>query len=867
MRDTHRMRNPYPRPDRHHESGVALISAILVLALMSALLVGFVAVVNSDQSTAGIGRDQTQAYAAAHAGLEKLTADLGKLFTTNYAPTGAQVNNLETTVDPGNGVPNLEGITFEKPNGTSGYDITYIDTNNDGKPDQEGTADGTDITTGPFAGLKGLITPYTVDVTARTGGGAEVRMRRTMQSVGIPVFQFGIFSETDLSFHSGENFFFGGRVHSNSNIFIAAGSGRTLTLGDRVTAYGDIIRTHFVNGTSASSYDGTVWMAKDANCTETTHANCDTLGANEGSLQGDVGSAVNNNWPTISGTKFNLWIRDRDTGAKRLDLPLVSDGAEAIDLIRRGKTTDSEAIADQRFYNLASLRITLADTSTELTGLPNNASPATPVSLEVAQFSYPSPNDHRLATSGTPDDTTNYRMVNGTSQLGGYILIQKQSTTAGDWVDVTNEILRLGVTGRRQYPSGCAWQHDDAVIRLQHLRDSAACGAPANSLDVVPNTLYDAREGAPRNETTGNNVYMGGVMHYVELDVANLKRWLEGEIGSNGTGAMNVTGYVVYFSDRRGNHNGTASTGEYGWENNINLDAAGTVNALLDPGEDINFSGTQELYGQFPRLTVPSTGTAAAAPYKSANPNRLLTPWDSNLRPNTLMSPAIAKINRAVFFRRALKLVNGGRGQLPFVGAQGLTVAAENPVYIQGNYNACGLPTATCTDESPNAFPDGTGTNVHKSAAVVADSVTLLSRAWNDYNSFVTPHTNSNRTAVRTYYRLGIIAGKTRPFIKTSGMSAQGNYGSDGGAHNFLRFLEYWGVNKVFYRGSMVSLFTSRQATGAWKCCGAAVYDPPDRQSVFETEFLQISLLPPRTPMFRDINTLTFRQVLRPTQQ
>jgi hypothetical protein len=98
-------------------------------------------------------------------------------------------------------------------------------------------------------------------------------------------------------------------------------------------------------------------------------------------------------------------------------------------------------------------------------------------------------------------------------------------------------------------------------------------------------------------------------------------------------------------------------------------------------------------------------------------------------------------------------------------------------------------------------------------------------------------------------------------------MSAQGNYGSDGGAHNFLRFLEYWGVNKVFYRGSMVSLFTSRQATGAWKCCGAAVYDPPDRQSVFETEFLQISLLPPRTPMFRDINTLTFRQVLRPTQQ
>ena len=56
---------------------MALLSAILVLMLMSALLVGFIAMVNSDQAASGINRDQTQAYAAAHAGVEKLTADLG----------------------------------------------------------------------------------------------------------------------------------------------------------------------------------------------------------------------------------------------------------------------------------------------------------------------------------------------------------------------------------------------------------------------------------------------------------------------------------------------------------------------------------------------------------------------------------------------------------------------------------------------------------------------------------------------------------------------------------------------------------------------------------------------------------------------
>ena len=50
----------------------------------------------------------------------------------------------------------------------------------------------------------------------------------TLQTVAIPVFQFGLFSENDLSFFAGPNFNFGGRVHSNANIFLAEGDGATL---------------------------------------------------------------------------------------------------------------------------------------------------------------------------------------------------------------------------------------------------------------------------------------------------------------------------------------------------------------------------------------------------------------------------------------------------------------------------------------------------------------------------------------------------------------------------------------------------------------------------------------------------------------
>ena len=63
----------------------------------------------------------------------------------------------------------------------------------------------------------------------------------------------------------------------------------------------------------------------------------------------------------------------------------------------------------------------------------------------------------------------------------------------------------------------------------------------------------------------------------------------------------------------------------------------------------------------------------------------------------------------------------------------------------------------------------------------------------------------------------------------------------------------------------IVSFFISRQATGIFKCC-TDTYTPSDRKYFFDDDFLIPSKLPPGTPMFRDVNTLTFRQLLRPNQ-
>ena len=70
------------------ERGIAMITTLLVLMLMSALLVGFTTIVMSDQRYRFIDRDRGQAFYGAAAGIEKMTSDLGNLFLVNVAAQG-----------------------------------------------------------------------------------------------------------------------------------------------------------------------------------------------------------------------------------------------------------------------------------------------------------------------------------------------------------------------------------------------------------------------------------------------------------------------------------------------------------------------------------------------------------------------------------------------------------------------------------------------------------------------------------------------------------------------------------------------------------------------------------------------------------
>jgi hypothetical protein len=181
--------------------------------------------------------------------------------------------------------------------------------------------------------------------------------------------------------------------------------------------------------------------------------------------------------------------------------------------------------------------------------------------------------------------------------------------------------------------------------------------------------------------------------------------------------------------------------------------------------------------------------------------------------------------------KRGIRLKNGAK--LP---SGGLTVASDNPVYIQGDYNTGRVTNSTggvVTETPANTANNGTGSPVvsgytRQPSAVLGDAVMILSNNWSDANS---TSDVSARPAKPTTVNTAIVSG-----IVPSGLVASGSNSYSGGAENFPRFMESWGTGNTFtYNGSMVELFLSRQNIGKWG--SSNVYDPPRRQWAFDTLF------------------------------
>jgi hypothetical protein len=388
-------------------------------------------------------------------------------------------------------------------------------------------------------------------------------------------------------------------------------------------------------------------------------------------------------------------------------------------------------------------------------------------------------------------------------------------------------------------------------------------GNAATNLEIVPFPIkmFDTREGLFNDDLSTdrlNAIYpngtvpWAGVMSMIDIDIANLRRFLNGEFNSamptiNGTRIRHVdvpsaNGWVLYISDRRGDRD---FDGQYDMENvYVKTDNSGRPlesgsDLTLEPGEDVNGNGV---------LDVGGFTTGEAPRYADR---------DNNF-------PYCAFFDHG-YYRRGVRLINGATlpGKLDLLNpanTQGFTVASENAIYVMGNYNATGITSMGDPTPPQNYLPQNTPE--HIPASIVADAIIILSNAWQDSRSFRYPFSLSGREASRTFIRFAMISGDPMSSLNASPNQGGGDPRLAGGIHNFKRFLERWGGDTapLHYTGSLINLYNSQVNNGTFKCCNR-VYTPPRRDWTFDVSFLDPTRLPPGTPFAHDIQLTGFQRL------
>jgi len=549
----------------HGSRGFTLIASLLLLLLLSAIAAGLMYTVTGSGHVGSNDLEANNAYYGAESGMEKLTSDLLSLYQQKLSPTQADFNTLAKTSPPSNA--QVPGVTYLET-------VNWTNVNAQGNPI---TSTGI-VSQGPYAGLTAEIIPITLQVSAMRTYGASVNMTRGVEIALIPVFQFGVFSDSDLSYYPGPPFGFLGRVHTNGNLYLNANDG-PLVLGDKVTAVGQILRDRLPNNylaSKANGYFGDVYIA-------TSTSACDTFAANQVAGKGGAAPAGCVNWgpdtdnatddsswsggiPTPNGwantTSFTGTISPKTfnsfamIGVPLLQLPFVQGAAMGaadaqIEIIRKQETVaelPSSPIGASREYNKANIHILLGDNCAELhpAGGACNAD-GQDIQLEVQgseKITNPAVGNAFFAL-GDPVGTGDINVIaprcapNANAQAPYPIPANKETgcaaypnatwplvrgwlrvevLEAGGWTGVTTEWLQHGFARGIQTPIFPNNVHPDAILILQELADRNGSGSVSNGQVQIGTYSSGPNKGKPIMATESTAAVGGTGNNYYPIN-------------------------------------------------------------------------------------------------------------------------------------------------------------------------------------------------------------------------------------------------------------------------------------------------------------------------------------------------------------
>ena len=506
----------------HGERGTALVIAILMLALLGAIALGVLAVVQGDSRIGGSDLKRTEACYASAAAIEKMTNDFSALFSHTSRPSAAQLSNI--------------GLNYPTELINEGY--AFPDYNiavNSAALAAMGTNPTVTIPYGPFGGLIANLKPYTLTATAQSSM-AQCKLSRDMNNYLIPLFQFGMFSDEDIELHPGPDFTFNGRVHANGNIYVN-GSVKFLA---KVTTANELIFDVLRNGgtrtgATVSMQVGTINVALTrgsmTNGPNLASATASPPGQ-QGYFPGSPNGTINSSWKSTSiaaaivGTpnQFGGQLLTRTTGGAPLKLPLQLDSNLTREIVKRRMPNDSPdptiptALSDSRYHSKAEIRILIDDeapSTTDASGIP--------LGLGVALSTFNPDLLPNTAVSSSP-----------TTNGGGRALWRVNDTNTS----ISNSYSETTTSFVQQQQNGTVRQAD--TVRGVKIPTSKAITGATNA---NPISITSTGHGF----TTGDLVVVSGVV---------------GNTNANGEYAITVVNANTFtLTGRSGNSSYTANTG------------------------------------------------------------------------------------------------------------------------------------------------------------------------------------------------------------------------------------------------------------------------------------------------------------------
>jgi PilX N-terminal len=334
--------------------GVALITMLLMLSALSLLAAGAVVITNIDLQMAGNYYQNSRAFYAAEAGVEKALSDIQSILDGQGTITDEDLAEILP--------PDLSGFSFEEFT-VLRADSSFVQT----------------IDTGPYMGMVGLYQP--IDITSKVTGPGNSRYSIVISIYGIqiPIFQFGVFYEDSLEIHNGAVMDFVGRVHTNSSFF--PGTNSTTYFHRPITVAGDVYRMRIWNTEMFTGSDKLMISDPDSNWAGLNYDTFNYVGDDDG-------------WVTRTDNDFGGRLRTRAHNITPMGMPIPRE-IPPIEIVKRRNAGDGTSLRLERLDWKADLRIYSNSDFTSIDIMDNGGSPVVLFESSAISTSYDAFYDER----------------------------------------------------------------------------------------------------------------------------------------------------------------------------------------------------------------------------------------------------------------------------------------------------------------------------------------------------------------------------------------------------------------------------------------------------------------------------------------